>query len=431
MTDNQKSNLQWAWKCFQVSVLILPIVPLVGEIGLVIVLVNIWFNQYLQIIKNPLNWILAILGAWLILISGLAYKPVESFLGLANLLPFFLLFAALSILIRQPSQLRRLAWLLIIPSLPIIVLGIGQIFANWSIPNILGWRLIPQGVPPGRMSSIFIYTNFLAIYLLIIFNLGLGLSIETYQSWRCQQNKRQGWFLLYLIVTLIGCAIALVFTSSRNAWGIALLGATAFALYLGWHWLVGGVMTIAGAISWASVGPSLGREWLRKVVPAYFWARLADETYVRPVETLRITQWHFCWDLIQQRPVVGWGLRNFTPLYQETMNVWFGHPHSLFLMLTAETGFVGMILLAATVGLVMMKSMLLMIKWSLGNQKHQAKSDRLLLFSYLVAFTGCIFFNLFDVTIFDLRINTIGWILFSAITGLVLQQRVKILPLTR
>ena len=398
-----------------------------GEVGLFVVLVNIWLRQYLQIIRNPLNWGLAILGLWLIVISGLAYKPVESWLGLANLLPFLLLFATLNILIQQPSQLRRLAWLLIIPSLPIVILGIGQLFANWSIPNILGWELVSQGVPPGRMSSVFIYTNFLAVYLLIVLNLGLGLWIETYQAWRLPKNKQQGWILLFLTVILISCAIALILTSSRNAWGIAVLSFTVFALYLGWRWIAWGIITATTVIGWSSFGPSLGREWLRQIVPAYFWARLSDEIYVRPVETLRITQWQFCWDLIRQRPLTGWGLRNFTPLYQEKMNVWFGHPHSLFLMLTVETGIVGMLFLSVIVGWVMMRGILLV---SLNNHqidKDSVKSislssDRLILVTYLIAFASCISFNLLDVTIFDLRINTIGWILFSAIAGVVLSQ---------
>ena len=342
--------------------------------------------------------------------------------------PFFLLFAALSILIQQPSQLRRLAWLFVLPSLPIIILGIGQMYANWSIPNILGWRLIAQGVPSGRMSSIFIYANFLAIYLVIVLNLGLGLWIAAYQNWCSERkNKQPVWILVFLTLILISSTIALVLTSSRNAWGIAILGAIAFALYLGWRWLVYAVVTAAGVIGWASFGPSFGRTWLRQLVPTYLWMRLADENYIRPVETLRITQWQFCWDLIQQRPFTGWGLRNFTPLYQEKMNVWLGHPHNLFLMLTSETGIVGMLFLSAIVGWVMMRGLLIVSLNNYRSKSDGAKStdllgDRLILFTYIIAFTSCILFNLLDVTIFDIRINTMGWILCSAITGIILSQ---------
>lgn len=405
----------------------MPIVPLIGEIGLVIVLVNIWLKHYHQIISHPLNWGLGMFTLWLIVISSLADKPIESWLGLANLLPFFLLFVALSRLIQQPYQLRRLAWLLVMPSLPIIILGLGQMYASWSIPNILGWELIAQGIPTGRMSSVFNNCNFLAIYLVLVLNLGLGLWIATYQSWYLDKNKQQGWLLLLLTLILIGSLSAIALTSSRNAWGITFLSSISFALYLGWRWLVYAVVTAATAIGWASFGSVWGQGWLRKIVPAYFWARLSDEIYIRPVETLRITQWQFCLDLIQQRPLTGWGLRNFTPLYQETMNVWLGHPHNLFLMLTAETGIVGVLLLAVIVGWVMMKSILLVSFGNYRSKNNRVKSgklsgDRLILFTYIMAFGSCILFNLLDVTIFELRINTIGWILFSALTGIVLYQ---------
>lgn len=423
MTPASSSNfpIHWSWKCCQISILLLPIIPLVGELGLLIVLVNIWLDRYPQIISQPLNLWLGIFALWLILISCLADRPVESWLGLANFLPFFCLFAALSRLIQQPWQLRRLAWLFLIPSLPIIILGLGQIYANWSIPNVLGWELIPQGIPPGRMSSVFIYTNFLAIYLLLVFNLGLGLLISTYQIWLNNKHRQQSLTLLFLIVIVISNAIALILTSSRNAWGLAIISLLAFALYLGWRWLVYGVISAIVAISWASFGSLFGQKWLRQVIPAYFWARLADEIYVRPVETLRITQWRFCLDLIRQRPFTGWGLRNFTPLYEAKMNIWFGHPHSLFLMLASETGIIGVLLLSIIVGWVMMRGVLLVSLDTYHQSKSNYSSDeRLILLTYIITFTSCVLFNLVDVTIFDLRINTIGWIFFSSIAGVVL-----------
>jgi O-antigen ligase len=397
-------------------VLFLPIIPVLGIIGLFITMIMVWRHRYRQITNNSLNWGLAVLSLWLIINSCLAYAPIEAFLGLANFVPFFALFAALRLLLQQPFQLRRLAWLIVIPSFLVVILGLGQLFANWSIPFLLGWRLVPQGIPAGRMSSVFIYTNFLAIYLLIALILGWGLWLETFQIW--QESRKQGWMLGLLTIISIANGIGLVLTSSRNAWGIAVLAGIVFALYLGWRWIVWGVIAAATPIVWASFGPSPGRDWLRTIVPAYFWARLSDRMYVRPVETLRITQWRFCWELIQQRPFTGWGLRNFTPLYQQQMNIWFGHPHNLWLMLGAEIGIVPTLLFSGIVGWVMAQAILLV-----NNLSEESSSDRLILFAYIVAFASCIFFNLFDVTIFDLRINTFGWVLFSAIGGVVLPQR--------
>ena len=403
------------WRIFQLSVLILPLFPAAGAIGLFVVMLGIVRSHYRQIIDYPLNWGLGIFAGWLVVNSFLAANPKEAFLGLANFLPFLALFTAISQLIKHDYQLRRLSWLLILPSLPVVILGLGQLWGNWSTPQwletILGWGLVPQGEPPGRMSSVFIYANFLAIYLAIAVTLAGGLVIRNKE-----EETKQSWVFWLLIIIIFFDSLGLIFTSSRNAWGIAFLSFMAFAVYLGWRWLIYAVSSFTTAILWASFLPNLGGNWLRKIVPVFLWGRLSDQMYPdRPVETLRITQWQFCWDLIKDRPLIGWGLRNFTPLYEAKMNVWFGHPHSLFLMLAVETGIAATLLLSAIVAWVMVKSVLLLQNWSFQN------GDRTIFFSYLIAFTGCILFNLVDVTIFDLRINIIAWILLAALNGMVLK----------
>ena len=417
ISNQHQQNLDWAWLCFVISVIILPLFPAMGALGLFVILIRVWQCRFEQIIKNRFNWWLAIVAGLFLISSALAEYPQEAWLGLANFLPFFLLFIPLKILIQQPKQLRQLSWCLILPSLPIVLLGLGQIFAAWDTPqlleSILGWQLEPKGIPEGRMSAVFNYTNFLAIYLAIAFTLALGLWLDTWRTWRNQRSKKQTWTLLLLTLILLADISGLIITSSRNAWGLALISFLAYALYMGWGWLVGVVAGLASTILWASFAPSLGGEQLRKVVPAFFWARLSDQMYPdRPVETLRITQWQFCWDLIKERPLFGWGLRNFTPLYKAKMNFWFGHPHNLVLMLSAETGIIATLLLLGIVGKIMIQGMLLLIK-------KPFNSSGPIFFSYLVAFSCCILFNLADVTIFDLRVNTLGWILLSAIHGVV------------
>jgi hypothetical protein len=53
--------------------------------------------------------------------------------------------------------------------------------------------------------------------------------------------------------------------------------------------------------------------------------------------------------------------------------------------------------------------------------KYQWHQDKLIFFTYLLGFAGCTLFNLLDVTLFDLRVNTLGWLLLSAICGVVYQ----------
>lgn len=391
-----------------------------GAVGLFVLSSRIWLLNYQQIISNRLNQGIVILTILLMLSCDFAEYPPEAWLGLANFVPFFWLFIALKELIKQPRNLKQLSWILILPSLPVVILGYGQLYLNLGTPplleSILGWELIPQGVPAGRMSSVFIYTNFLAIYLAIAFTLTLGLWLDTWLAVRQEFNLQQNQVLFVLTIILLADISGLILTSSRNAWGLAVISFMAYALFLGWRWLVWAVTGAATVILWASFVPNFGGTQLRKVVPALFWTRLSDQLYDRPLETLRITQWEFCWNLIKERPLLGWGLRNFSPLYEAKMNYWFGHPHSLYLMLGAETGLVSSLLLMGIVGLIMYRAVVLLLNWTFD-------SSKLIYFSYIGVFFCCVLFNLLDVTIFDLRVNTIIWIILAAIGGIAINNK--------
>ncbi|NEP82454.1 MAG: O-antigen ligase family protein [Okeania sp. SIO3B3] len=437
MNHNSHRYLQKEWKFTQVGLLLLPILPTIGILTLIFAVISTWQKKWRNIIRRPHNIALAGLAVWLAIATFFALDRQEAFLGLANLLPFFGVFAALSTLIQTPSQLRRLSWIIVFSSVPVVILGFGQLFFGWSgllsLQIILGWVLAPQGNPPGRMASVFMYANILAIYLTVVFILGLGLWIEKWKflsgnrvtTESAHPKKKMGRFnifqgessqeFVFLTVAIISNGIALVLTNSRNAWGLVVFAGLAYAIYLGWHWLVWLVMTAVTTVFGAAFAPAPLQKWLRVIVPEYFWARLTDRDFDRPVAILRSTQWKFAWDMTLEKPWSGWGLRNFTPVYEAQMQMWLGHPHNLLLMLTAETGIPAALFLFVWVGWILAKAVLLLMNWL----SIYSRGDRFIFFSYLVAFAACTIFNMFDVSLFDLRVNTIGWLLLAAICGLI------------
>jgi hypothetical protein len=452
--------------------------PSVGALSLLLALMVTWRQQYDKIIHRPLNWVLAILASWLVLTSSFAFNPLDAWLGLFNFLPFFGIFAAFSVLIQTPAQLRQLANILVMTSLPVVIIGLGQLFWGWASPvgwqGVLGWlgcAIAPLGNPPSRMASVFMYANILAGYLVIVFILALGLWIEAFQGTgdrrkpKVKRSQRPaGAFRravasteetsatqcppveatgvqkskvknaphsslgsrLFLTVAVVANLVALILTYSRNAWAIAVFACIALAVYQGWYWLVAGVSAIASSVFWAAFGPSPVQQCLRQVIPSYFWQRLTDQMYPnRPVMLLRKTQWQVTWELTQQRPWTGWGLRNFSPLYESQMHVWLGHPHNLFLMLTAEIGIPAAGVFCGWIIWVVYQGIQLLFNWSSISTKgdRQDSQERLIFFTYLVAFCACMLFNTVDVTIFDLRLNTLVWLLLSAICGVIYHQR--------
>ena len=380
------------------------------------------------------------MSLWLVITACLAHNQSEALIGLFNFLPYFFVFAAYSVLIQTPTQLRQCAWLLVVTSIPVVLIGLGQLFWGWAghfqfLWILFDWVIVPKGEPPGRMASAFMHANILAGYLLIVFSLSLGLWIDNYHSvfpakkrvGRLYQVSLTAWLRWgFLSAVVIGNLVALILTDSRNAWVIAVFISLAFALYQRWRWLLAGVSGVAGSILCAAFGPLPVQQWFRAVVPAFFWARLTDQLYPdRPQAMLRTTQWQFAWSLTQQRPWLGWGLRNFSPLYEAQMHVSLNHPHNLLLMLTAETGIPFAVLFCGWVVWAIVPSVHLWRNWQAvaASTSGQLLQDRLVFFSYLTAFLACVLFNTVDVTVFDVRVNSLGWLLLAAICGVVYNRR--------
>src|SRR6476646_837101 len=243
-----------------------------GGLGLLGAAIATWMKRAAWIKRYPFNQGLAVLSLRFLVSAVFAYDRTAAFLGLANFLPLFFLFTALSALIQTPAQLRRLAWLLVLTSVPVVIIGLGQQFWGWAghlrlLGIVLDLGVERGGNPVGRMSSIFAYANVLANYLVIVFILGLGLWVEAFPGRRSPLHQAVAgalgvepstdsepalktlpafpkastqtlWVWCFLTVVVLGNAIALLLTDSRNAWGLAGLACLTYALYLGWRSLV-------------------------------------------------------------------------------------------------------------------------------------------------------------------------------------------------
>ncbi|MEH2235561.1 O-antigen ligase family protein [Nostoc sp.] len=418
-----KSHWQSSWNYSLWAMLIFPLSPLLGAVTIGVVSLITWVKQYRKISRRPLNWGFALLSVLLIISAGFAQDKTTAFVGLFNLLPFFLVLAAHSTLIQTFAQLRQMAWILVIGSMPVVTIGLGQLFLGWSLKFeilwiVLAWTIRPGGNPPGRIASLFLHANTFAAYLVIVFILGLGLWLEQWRlgiRYRGLSIGKNSVPFLFLTVAIITNFIALIFTSSRNGWAIAIFACLAYALYQGWRILVGSVAAIVSSVLLAAFAPSPVAQFFRQYVPAFFWARLNDDMYPdRPVALMRKTQWEFAWSLAQEHPWTGWGLRSFSRLYKAQMQIPLGHPHNFFLMLSAETGFPSTFLFCGLLAWILITGVQLLRKSIYINTE-----DRLIFFSYLLAFVGWILLNTVDVTLFDIRLNALSWLILAAICGVV------------
>jgi hypothetical protein len=78
-------------------------------------------------------------------------------------------------------------------------------------------------------------------------------------------------------------------------------------------------------------------------------------------------------------------------------------------MLGCEAGLLVTIALTFWVGYLCFRGVKVLVLRQLSS------SDRAILLGYLAAFWGCIVFALFDVPLFDARLNFLGWLLLAGI----------------
>ena len=442
---HSEPSLDRYWQVTQLCLLILPFNTLLGGVSLFVNSAVLWGRYANQFVQSLLNQVLVLLGAWMVIIALFSDRKDLSLPGLLNFLPFFVVFIAQSFLFREARQLRQLAMLLVMPSVPISILAIAQVLWGWNFHwkilsigggdgVILDWVLHPGGVPLGRASSLFYYATILASYLVMTFTVSVGLWTDAMaQPLKASQIKsdemrslgsRIGrglgqWFgerlfqsRLGLMVVVMLNAIALFLTQSRNAWGIALGMVVLFAVLMGYRWVMGLVTSLVVAVLEAAYAPPPLNGWFRTVLPRQIWGRVNDELFLgRPVETLRLTQWKFAASMMQQKPLTGWGLRNFSMLYEAATHYYMGHPHNLMLMLACEMGIPATVVFYAIVGVVVGRGVQLVGRLS----AFEGRS----LVMIVLAFLGCTVFSFFDVPIFDARINLLGWMLLAGIWGVV------------
>ena len=145
-------KLRFSWYCLQLGLFLFPFFPALGAVGVFFSGLITFGQEWSKIPKYPLYRGFILLSIFLLITTVFAADKLAAFLGLFNLLPFFALFIGWSRLIQTTAQLKRISWILTISSLPVVIIGMGELFLGWHSSklwsSILGWTLIAGGNPP-------------------------------------------------------------------------------------------------------------------------------------------------------------------------------------------------------------------------------------------------------------------------------------------
>jgi len=419
--STEAKSLAQEWKWLQTVAIFMPIsnvfMPFFGGI------LGFWvlFRYGWRAIATPVSRAYFWLSLWMIFTTVIAFNPAIALGGLANFLPYFLLAASTSYIVRTPAQFIHFLWLLVLNSLLVSSFGILQAMIDrpdWIFPKVIFVSYpIPMGFSPDRrIQSFFGHFNETAIYLLtlmpIAFHFGIGKVKAISQS--------QRWIAIVAIA--LGTAV-LILTGSRNAWGLAMLGGVFMALYYRQWKLVGGFGLILLVIAWAVFGQKfgLGGETLRSLLPEGFVNRLASTVdpklgdYASTADRLNV--WQFALSLIAQHPIQGWGLRNFSAIAQSVGYDLRGlpHQHNLFLAIAVGSG------IPALIGFF---SIIIWTIW-LCLKSAIAKETEGLMIMTAIGITLFFLSGWLDLVIYEPRISMLLWYLLGSLYGLVSQHHHK------
>ncbi|MBT9316774.1 O-antigen ligase family protein [Leptothoe spongobia] len=386
----------WLW----VSALVmLPFASYLSLVMLVALMLTALYQRLYPIRQTLWQQGYGLLALGLLISACFAVNPSDAWLQLANFLPYFLLVGVLATAPRfRPSSLlfTTIAQALVLGSLPFSLAALVEYIVRFpSIAvQVTDWQMFQWifdvSFAGHRAHGGLSHPNILSNYLIVVFGLGLGLLLG-----KLRLQLRQSPQLTLAIATATGLAgMGIFFTSSRNgllAEVVLLCVAGYLARRYRWVWFLGLAILSTMAMGILLLG---------------FGGRALDLALF--TQDPRVAAWQIAMNLIHQRPLVGWGLGGFSHQYvpfSVTDHERLFHPHNLWLYLACDTGIPTMVLFCWVIGRAYLT----------GIRRLMLANYNPILLSYLLAFTGCILFALFDVTLFDARINVLSWFLIAAI----------------
>ncbi|MEO1590116.1 MAG: O-antigen ligase family protein [Cyanobacteria bacterium J06632_22] len=403
----------WQDRLWFVSFIILPFASYVS-LGL---LIGLSVTVAVQHRKALFGWLglrgYGWLSLGLLISAAIAPQPGNALLQAMNFLPYFLMLGAFVVryqdmpLERRVERLLNLAQSLLLVSLPFSVLALVEYGVKFPAiaAQVSDWAIFQWAFDVSysghHASAMLGYHNILSAYLVIVLSLGLGLLTQLFGRPRSSgpgraihlpdspmltagasgaavvgvfcSGSRNGLLITVFLLLLVGCCL------QRNRW--VRLASSGFAISI-----------VLGVLGLGAGGRQLSVALM--------------------TQDPRVGIWQIALQMIHQRPILGWGLGSFGHLYVPGSVQTYEHihhAHNLWLYLASETGIPLTLGFCWVIGMPLYRALKIMLTEDISHQ-HRAG-----LFSYALAFMSCMLFGLFDVPLFDSRINVLGWLLLAGL----------------
>jgi O-antigen ligase len=408
------------WHFLSGLILLLPLNGIFSGIGALFIVFWVTLHQFLQkTLQNldspkTLGWLA--LSGWLMLSLFTSYNPSNSLLGLGRYIPYFLFCVVASMLLKPTGRLLQMLFLLVINALMIDVLGVLQSILNqpnWQFPRLFNSYILTFGLNGElRATSWFGHPNETGIFLVMVLPICLHFMMRRLPNISNAQK-------IIAAFTVVLSLITIILTGSRNAAILAVLALCVSAAIYRWWWFMGLIITLTLITTWALFGSyfDMGGDWLRNLLPNAWVYRMLSTMEDSRVAAMgfgsppsqRIYVWQFVLSLIQERPILGWGMNNYAAIITDRkydiILESFPHEHNLYLSL------------AVGAGIPMLIGFVGMVGWHIWEAIARSEQKELAMIVSLCVTLGMLS-GFTDVVFFEPRLNLLLYLLFAMLNVL-------------
>ncbi len=369
-----------------------------------------------NILKDRIYQILILISVVLILISLKStffisnnidpWTSTLNWAGIVNFIPLFICFIGFDSYLNDEIKRHTVSKYFIAGTIPVLISCIGQFWFKWYGPfeifnGLIIWFQRPLTLNNQNVTGLFSNPNYAGAWLTMMWPFSIALLREKLRSKEYLKSN-----IMFLIIIFLTASSLL--TNSRIPWvGFGIIVPFLFGKK-SLKWFIPSLIFLIFFLVSTNLTfiPAEIRDFSQDLIPSHIQFKIREIT-VDLDKFPRLEIWRNAIDFILQKPLFGWGANSFPYLYKLKTGFWNDHSHNLFLELSVSYGLLVSISLFTIISNILIKS----FKSIFIIQNKSSFIDK----GWWAA--GFVFFitHLFDMLIFDIRINLAIWIILVAL----------------
>lgn len=290
-------------------------------------------------------------------IYDITSRPI---VNLGDYIPLFLYFYSISLKVFSALEAESFCWALALTSPCQLLLIVGErygglqglfTFPSTSFPAIN--ILFDRPYYPRPIAGFF-NPNLVGCYALISASVTVCLLINQKEKVKKIRSNRSQLLKIWIILTCLACSLLiLLWAASKGSWIAFGISLVAFAIYVGidLKYVVAGGLSLGTIliIAFSSLGGLT--EVARRLIPQEILVRLSE-----PPDLSRMSIYECANSLVKEKPLIDWGIGNFSSECSKRIASPTDHAHNIFLQLTTELGIPAIIAITCFLGYIFFRS---------------------------------------------------------------------------